>query len=65
MEIVTMKRIIAAVLSLSLFSIGIVGCAEKSSTKTETTVATPTGTKTVTQETEVKETGKAQPDKAP
>ena len=60
-----MKRLFAAVLSLSFFSIGIVGCAEKSSTKSETTVTTPTGTKTVTHETEVKETGKTHPEKTP
>lgn len=60
-----MKRLIAAVLSLSLFSIGFVGCAEKSSTKTETTVTSPTGTKTITSETDVKETGKVHADKMP
>lgn len=60
-----MKRLVLAALSLSFFSIGIVGCAEKSSSKTETTVTTPTGTKTITTETEVKETGKVNPNKAP
>jgi hypothetical protein len=60
-----MKRIVAAVLSLSLFSIGVVGCDEKSSVKTETKVTTPSGTKTVTHETDVKETGKNPPDKVP
>jgi hypothetical protein len=64
-EMSIMKRIIAAVLSCSFFSIGIVGCAEKSSMKTETKVTTPTGTKTVTEETHVKETGKVPPDKVP
>lgn len=65
LEISKMKRIAAAVFTLSLLSIGIIGCAEKSSTKTETTVTTPTGTKTVTHETEVKETGKPKPTSTP
>jgi hypothetical protein len=60
-----MKRMIGAVLSLTLTSIGIMGCAEKSSTKTETTVTNPTGSKTVTHETEVKETGSAKTEKTP
>lgn len=60
-----MKRIATAVMSLGLLSIGIVGCDEKSSVKTETKVTTPSGTKTVTHETEVKESGKASPEKAP
>ena len=60
-----MKRLVAAVLSLSLFSIGIVGCDEKSSVKTETKVTTPTGSKTVTHETDVKETGTEKSNKTP
>ena len=59
-----MKRVIAAVVSLSLLSI-LVGCDEKSSTKSETKVTTPTGSKTVTTETEVKESGKVRSEKTP
>jgi hypothetical protein len=65
LEMLKMKRMVAAVLSLSFISIGIVGCGEKSSVKTETTVTTPSGTKTVTHETDVKETGKTHPEKTP
>ena len=61
-----MKRTITAVLCLSLISIGLIGCGEKSSTKTETKVTTPTGSKTVTTETDVKKTGdEVQPKKTP
>ena len=64
-----MKRIVAAILSLSLFSICIVGCDEKSTTKTEskteTKVTTPTGTKTTTHEVEIKDTTKEHKDKTP
>jgi len=65
LEMLKMKRFISTALCLSFFSIGVVGCAEKTSTKTELKITTPTGTKTVTQETEVKETGTAKPTKAP
>lgn len=45
---------VAAVLtSLTVLS----GCTEKSTVKEETKVSTPTGTKTITTETEVKKTG--------
>jgi hypothetical protein len=60
-----MKRIVAAVVCLGLFSIGLVGCDEKSSVKTETKVTTPSGSKTVTHETKVSESGKAEPEKTP
>lgn len=64
-----MKRIAAAVLSLGLVSIGLVGCDEtktsKSDVKTETKVTTPTGTKTTTHEVEVKDTTKENKDKTP
>lgn len=52
-----MKQFIASVLVLSLFSAVMVGCAEKSSSTTETKVSTPGGTTTVTVEKEVKQTG--------
>ena len=64
-----MKRIATAVLSLGLISIGLVGCDEKSTaktdTKTETKVTTPTGSKTTTHETEVKDTTKENKEKTP
>jgi hypothetical protein len=52
-----MKQFFASVLVLSLFSAVMVGCAEKSSSTTETKVSTPGGTTTVTVEKEVKQTG--------
>ena len=55
-----MKRVIAAVLVLSMFSIGNVGCAEKSATQNEIKVTTPGGT-TVTIEKDVTKTGENPP----
>ena len=52
-----MKRILASALILSLFSVGIVGCGDTSSTKKETKVTTPGGTTTITTEKEVKKSG--------
>lgn len=64
-----MKRMVVAVLNLGLITMGIVGCGEKSSTKTETksekTVTTPSGSKTTTHETEVKDTTQEHKDKTP
>ena len=56
-----MKRILASVLVLSVMSIGLVGCADKSSKKTETKTSTPSGSTTTTQETTVKKTGENPP----
>ena len=52
-----MKRICAAALVLGILCGGIVGCAEKTKTKKETTVQTPGGKTTVTTEKEVKKSG--------
>jgi hypothetical protein len=52
-----MKRILASILGLSMFSLGIVGCGDTATTKSETKVSTPGGTTTVTTEKEVKKTG--------
>ena len=52
-----MKLFLASVLVLGLASVGIGGCAEKSSTTEETKISTPGGTTTVTVEKEVKKTG--------
>jgi hypothetical protein len=61
-----MKRILAFALTLSLLSIGIVGCGETtSSTKKETKVTSPSGTTTVTTEKEVKKTGDNPPPAKP
>ena len=57
-----MKRMIASVLILSLFSAGIVGCAKKeSTTRQETEMKTPGGTTTSTTEKDVKKTGENAP----
>jgi hypothetical protein len=61
-----MKRIACAVLALSLFSIGMVGCAkDESSSKTETVTSTPNGKTTVTTERDVKQTGDNPPPARP
>ena len=52
-----MKRMLSLVMVLSLFSLGLVGCAEKTETKKESSVSTPEGSTTVTEEKEVKTTG--------
>jgi hypothetical protein len=59
------KRIVVALLISGMLSIGILGCAEKSSTKTETRVKTPGGTTTITIEKEVKKTGENPPPARP
>lgn len=56
-----MKRFLALVLVLSLFSLGAVGCAEKSSATREVKVSTPGGTTTVKVEKEVTKTGENPP----
>ena len=56
-----MKRILAAILILSISSLGLVGCGETSSTKTETTTKGPGGTTTKTDETKVKQSGQNPP----
>ena len=60
-----MKRITCAVLMLGLFAFCMVGCAEKTSKKTETEITTPGGKTTVTTETEVKQTGENPPPARP
>jgi hypothetical protein len=56
-----MKRILASVLGLSVLSVGLVGCGEKSKVKKETTTSTPGGTTTTTQEATEKKTGENPP----
>jgi hypothetical protein len=60
-----MKRIICAVLLLGLASLGMLGCAEKSSTKTETQITTPGGKTTITTEKEIKQSGENPPPATP
>jgi hypothetical protein len=52
-----MKQFLASVFVLSVFSLGIVGCAEKATVTKETKVTTPGGTTTFTEEKQVKQTG--------
>jgi hypothetical protein len=52
-----MKRLIVLALGLSFLPLGFVGCADKSTSKVETTVKTPNGERTETVTREVKETG--------
>jgi predicted small lipoprotein YifL len=52
-----MKRVLASVLALSVISIGLVGCGDKSKVEKKTTVSTPSGSQTTTQTTETKKTG--------
>jgi hypothetical protein len=57
-----MKRLMASALMLGLIApLGLVGCAEKSETKSETTTATPGGKTTETTTNEVKQTGNNPP----
>jgi hypothetical protein len=60
-----MKRMICAALMLSLVSLTMIGCAEKTSTKTETEIKTPGGTTTITTEKDVKQTGNNPPPARP
>jgi hypothetical protein len=60
-----MKLFLASVLLLGLFSLGAVGCAEKSSMKEETKVSTPGGTTTTTVTKEVEKTGDNPPTEQP
>lgn len=52
-----MKSFLTAVMVLSFSSVGLLGCSDKASTKTERTVTTPQGETSVTTETEVKKSG--------
>jgi hypothetical protein len=56
-----MKQFIAAVVVLSLFLLGMVGCADKATVTKETKISTPGGTTTVTVEEEIKKSGENPP----
>jgi len=60
-----MRLFLASLLVLSMFSLGAVGCAEKSSTTEEMKVSTPDGSTTDTVEKEVKKTGENPPSEQP
>ncbi len=60
-----MIQFVASVLVLSMFTLGAVGCAEKSTTTKELKVSTPGGTTTVTIEKEVERTGDNPPSEQP
>jgi len=60
-----MKRMICVALVLRLVSLSMTGCAEKTSTKTETEIKTPGGTTTITTEKDVKQTGNNPPSARP
>ena len=53
-----MRRMLASALVLGIFStVGLIGCGEEASVKTETDVSTPGGTTTTTTEKKVETTG--------
>ena len=60
-----MKLFFASIVVLSLFSLGTIGCAEKSSITEETTVSTPGGTTTTTVTKEVEKSGENPPSEQP
>ena len=61
-----MKRFLSLALVLGSFSlVGFAGCGEEAKVKTETTIDTPDGTKTVTDEKKVETTGEMKPSSDP
>jgi hypothetical protein len=64
-EGIIMKRFIFVPVVVCAGFLGIPGCAEKETSKKETTITTPGGKTTVTHETEVKKTGKNPPPETP
>ena len=56
-----MKRMLCLVMVLSLFTPGLIGCSEKTETKKETSVSTPSGSTTETETKETKTTGENPP----
>ena len=52
-----MKRILASVLVLSVMSVGLVGCGDKTKVQSKESVKTPTGSTEKTTTTETKKTG--------
>jgi len=60
-----MKTFVSAAMILGVLTLGMTGCSDKSSVKTETKVTTPGGTTTTTREVEVQKTGENPPPAAP
>jgi len=60
-----MKRMVCTALMFALLSATFVGCADKSSTKSETEITTPGGKTTITTEKDVKQTGENPPPARP
>jgi hypothetical protein len=56
-----MRRLMSLTLAAGLCSVGFLGCAEKSSTTTETKTETPNGETKVTTEKTVEQSGDAPP----
>lgn len=56
-----MKKVAALCLMLGVGTLGLVGCAEKSSSTTEKKITTPGGTTTIKETTEIKKTGENPP----
>lgn len=56
-----MKLLMSLVVLTGLVSLGMTGCAKEASTKTESTVSTPEGETTVTEETTVEQSGENPP----
>ena len=56
-----MKKLIASMLSMAILCVGVAGCADKSTSKTETKVTTPGGETTTTTEKTIKQTGENPP----
>ncbi len=56
-----MKRILGSMLVLSMLSLGVVGCAEKTEVKKESSVETPSGETSTTTTTETEKSGENPP----
>ena len=60
-----LKHAIGAFVVVAIGMVGLSGCAEKASVKTESTTTTPAGTTTTTETKEIKTTGENPPPAAP
>jgi hypothetical protein len=61
MRITSMKLLIVAATAFAILSLGLTGCSDTTSTKTEKTITSPGGTTKITEEKEVKKTGNNPP----
>lgn len=62
---IRIRQTVVAMVTAGILSIGMAGCNDTSSTKTETKTTTPNGSTTVTNETTVKKTGENPPPAKP